>query len=113
LDENAQMQPFLAITSAETENTTRLYDMSGQLMTELAGIQINDMGEALVGLSRDGQRLITVAEAENTIQLYDLSGKLITELKVEGELGGISEDGRQVIATSEADNITRLYDFSE
>ncbi len=90
------------VTDSGSDNTSWLYDLSGQLIASFEG--------SYPSFSEDGQRLVTDSYSDNTSRLYDLSGQLIASL--EGSFPSFSEDGQRLVTFSYLDNTSWLYDLS-
>ncbi|MEG4105088.1 nSTAND1 domain-containing NTPase, partial [Microcoleus sp. S13_C5] len=65
------------IATASSDNTARLWDLTGKLIQEFKGHQ-DRVGS--VSFSPDGKYIAT-ASSDNTARLWDLTGKLIQEFK--------------------------------
>jgi WD40 repeat protein len=98
------------LTVSYVENTVRLWDLSGKLLT--AKTYQDPISKA--SFSPDGQRILIVFRQTGTADVLDLSGKLLAELK--GHQGYISqasfspEGGR--ILTASSDKRVRSWDLS-
>jgi hypothetical protein len=91
------------LVTTSFDNTARVWDTSGKLITELKGHQGYVRSASF---SPDGQRIVT-ASFEKTARVWDTSGKLITELK--GHQGYVrsasfSPDGQRLVTVSDGQN---------
>jgi hypothetical protein len=87
------------IVTASSDNTAKVWDLSGKLLAELIGHQSSVISASF---SPDGQRIVT-ASRDNTAKVWDLSGKLLAELI--GHQGSVisasfSPDGQHIVTAS-------------
>src|SRR5262249_21348355 len=95
------------IVTASADDTARLWDLKGGLVTEF-----KRQGGAVfhAAFSPDGKQIVT-ASADDTARLWDLKGGLVTEFKRHGDgvnHAAFSPDGNQVV-TASWDNTARLW----
>ncbi len=97
------------IATTSSDNTTRLWNLQGQLIQAFIGHQ----GSVLsVSFSPDGKTIAT-ASSDNTARLWNLQGQLIQEfIGHEGSVISVSfsPDGK-TIATASSDNTARLWNL--
>lgn len=90
------------VTFSAREDTSWLYDLSGQPLAEFKGSEPS--------FSEDGQWLVTSSREAGTSWLYDLSGRLLAEFK--GSFSEFSKDGQRLITFSDEAGTSWLYDLS-
>ncbi|WP_017718343.1 nSTAND1 domain-containing NTPase, partial [Kamptonema formosum] len=96
------------ILTASSDNTARVWDSTGKLLSELKGHQ----GPVIsASFSPDGKRILT-ASWDKTARVWDSTGKLLSELK--GHQGDVtsasfSPDGKRIL-TASSDNTARVWD---
>ena len=97
------------IASASEDNTVKLWDIQGKLLTTLTGHRSSVTN---VVFSPDGNKIASASE-DNTVKLWDIQGKLLTTLT--GHRSSVtsavfSPDGNKIASASE-DNTVKLWDI--
>jgi|GEM_PF-4430719 len=97
------------IASASQDNTVRLWNLQGQLLSEFRG---NTGAVNSVSFSPDGQRIASASQ-DNTVRLWNLQGQLLSEFR--GNTGAVnsvsfSPDGQRIASASQ-DNTVRLWNL--
>jgi WD40 repeat protein len=88
------------IITASMDNTARIWDLSGKLITELKGHQ---GGAYDAKFSPDDKHIITTSWNDRTVRLWNRGGKQLAIFKHQGSITGasFSPDGKRVITTDE------------
>ncbi|MDM9580082.1 ribosome assembly protein 4 [Nostoc sp. GT001] len=97
------------IVTASDDNTTRVWDLSGQQLVELKG-HTNRVNNAT--FSPDGRRIVTASD-DNTTRVWDLSGQQLVELKGHTNRvnnASFSMDGKRIVTASD-DNTARVWNL--
>ena len=93
--------------TAALDNTARIWDTSGKLLTELRGHRSEVYSASF---SPDGQRIVT-ASADNTALIWDTSGHLLAELTGHQNFvqsASFSPDSQQIV-TASLDGTVRVW----
>ncbi len=93
------------VTYAETDNLSRLYDFSGQLLATFEGSRL--------ALFPDEQRVTAISTDNSMVRLYDLLGNhLATLAGQKNTLNASDRNGQAIVTYSRADETSFVYDFS-
>jgi WD40 repeat protein/tetratricopeptide (TPR) repeat protein/archaellum biogenesis ATPase FlaH len=98
------------ILTASSDNTARVWDVSGKLLATLTG---HTSYVISASFSPDGKRILT-ASSDNTARVWDVSGKLLATLTGHTSRvnsASFSPDGKRILTASE-DNTARVWDVS-
>ena len=96
------------IVTASSDKTARIWDVNGNLITELKG----HTGTVYsTNFSPDGSKIVTASD-DKTSRVWDVNGNLIKELRGQDIFfnANFSPDGRKVV-TASRDNTAQVWDF--
>ena len=96
------------IVTASDDKTSRVWDVNGNLITELKG-HTGTVYSA--NFSPDGSKIVTASD-DKTSRVWDVNGNLIKELRGQDIFfnANFSPDGRKVV-TASRDNTAQVWDF--